>query len=77
VWFGLHVMFREVDVIAGRGWTIDVPVPASINVWSVVLFAAASYAMFRAKKPMLTVLATTAVAGVVLYLIGVVRPINS
>ena len=70
-------MFREVYVLAGYGATIDVPVLASVNVWSVVLFAGAAYAIFRAKKGMLGVLATTALAGVVLYLVGLVHPAAS
>ncbi|HXC51623.1 MAG TPA: chromate efflux transporter [Candidatus Limnocylindrales bacterium] len=77
VWFALHVMFREVHVIAGYGATIDVPVLASINVWSVVLFAGAAWAIFRAKKGMLGVLAVTALAGMLLYFAGLVQPIAS
>jgi len=72
VWFALHVMFSQVRVISGFGATLDVPVLASVNVASVVLFAAAAFAIFRLKIGMLTVLATTAAAGVVLHLTGIV-----
>jgi chromate transporter len=74
VWFAMHVMFRDVRVVAGTGWTIDVPVLASINVGSVVLFAGAAFAIFYAKKGLLTVLGATAAAGVAMYLLGLVDP---
>ncbi|MFN2427922.1 MAG: chromate efflux transporter [Candidatus Binatia bacterium] len=72
VWFALHVMFSEVRVVSGYGATLDVPVLASVNVASVMLFLGASWAIFRAKIGMLTVLATTAALGVVLHVAGVV-----
>ena len=72
VWFALHVLFAEVRVVSGFGATLDVPVLASVNVASMVLFAAASWAIFRAKIGMLPVLATTAAAGVALHLAGIV-----
>jgi chromate transporter len=72
VWFGLHVLFGEVRVVAGLGATLDVPVLASANVASMVLFAGASLAIFVAKKDVLKVLAMTALAGVLLHGTGVV-----
>lgn len=70
LWFGLHVMFREVVVATGFGATVDVPVPASVNVASAALFACAAFAIFRMKVDVLRVLAATAAAGVLLYLAG-------
>jgi len=72
LWFALHVMFREVGVVGGAGWSIDVPALASINVASAALFAAAAWAIFYAKRPILQVLAASALAGVVLYFAGLV-----
>jgi chromate transporter len=70
VWFALHVMFSEVRVVEGFGATLDVPVLASVNVWSVVLFAASSYAILRAGVGMLTTLFGAAAAGLLLYAAG-------
>jgi chromate transporter len=73
VWFALHVMFSEVRVVQGFGATIDVPVLASVNVWSVVLFLASAYAIFRAGVGMLPTLFATAAAGLVLHVAGLTR----
>lgn len=73
-WFALHVMFADVRVAAGYGMSIDVPVLASVNVASVLLFAAAAFAIFYAKKGMLQVLAATAAAGVLLHFVGLGVP---
>jgi chromate transporter len=70
VWFALHVMFSQVRIVEGFGATLDVPVLASINVWSVVLFLASAFAIFRMKLAMLPVLFGTAVAGLLLYVAG-------
>jgi chromate transporter len=70
VWFAMHVMFSQVRVLQGFGATVDVPVLASVNVWSVVLFAASAYAIFRAGVGMLPTLFGTALAGLLLYVAG-------
>jgi chromate transporter len=69
-WFALHVMFGDLREVSGFGATLLVPVLASVNVASVALFAAAAWAIFRAKMGMIPVLAATAAAGVVLHLAG-------
>jgi chromate transporter len=71
LWFGLHVLFRQVEVVSALGATIDVPVLASVNVAAAALFAAAAAAIFVAKKDVLAVLAATAGAGVALHVLGV------
>ena len=48
VWFGLHVLFRDVRVVSAYGATLDVPVLASVDVASAVLFAGAAWALLRA-----------------------------
>ncbi len=69
VWFGLHVLFREVRELrwAGR-LTLDVPVLSTVNVASLVLTAAAIVAMFRFKVGMIPVLAACSGAGLLYYL---------
>ncbi|MFL5110127.1 MAG: chromate transporter, partial [Microvirga sp.] len=69
VWFGLHVLFREVRELRLAGvLTLDVPVLSTINVASLVLTAAAIIAMFRFKTGMIPVLAACSGAGLLYYL---------
>ena len=69
VWFGLHVLFREVRELRFAGvLTLDVPVLSTVNVASLVLTAAAIVAMFRFKIGMIPVLAACSGAGLLYYL---------
>ena len=72
VWFGLHVLFGQVEVWSGFGATLDVPVWSSVNIASLLLFAGAAVAIFWGKRGMLSVLFSTAGAGVALHWLGVV-----
>lgn len=72
LWFGLHVVFADVQVVSGYGATLDVPVLASVRPASAVLFAAACWAVFRLRRGTLEVLAASAVAGIALYVLGFV-----
>ncbi|MEO3433880.1 chromate efflux transporter [Inquilinus sp. CAU 1745] len=69
VWFGLHVLFAEVNEIAIPGATIDAPVLSTINIPSLTLTAAAVIAVFRFKAGMIKVLAACSAAGVIEYLL--------
>jgi len=74
VWFALHVLFGLVGVWSGYGATIDVPVLATLNPASLLLFAGAAIAIFYAKMSMPAVLAMSCGAGVLLhYLIVAMR----
>jgi chromate transporter len=69
VWFGLHVLFREVREVRWLGaLTLEVPVPGTINLASFLLTLAAVVAVFRLKVGMIPVLAGCAAAGLLLYL---------
>ena len=69
LWFALHVLFGEVRVVRAFGATIDVPVPATVNLPSAILMAMAVLAIFRFKIGMLPVLAACSLAGVLYYLV--------
>jgi chromate transporter len=70
VWFGLHVLFREVRELRWLGGLgLDVPVWSSVNAASLVLTIAAVVAMFRFKIGMIPVLAACSAAGVLYYLV--------
>jgi chromate transporter len=68
LWFGLHVLFAEVREVAIPGGTLDVPVLASVNAASVLLFLGASFALFHAKRGTIPVLLATAATGILLHL---------
>ncbi len=64
VWFALHVLFGEVREIHALGATLDVPVPASVNLAALVLAIVALLAVFRFRIGMLWVLAGCSLLGV-------------
>lgn len=68
VWFALHVIFEEVRELQAFGMRLDVPVWGSINIFAVLLSAAALVAVFRFKIGMIRVLAACSAAGVLAYL---------
>lgn len=72
IWFGIHTIFREVHALAWGPFNLDVPVWGSVNIWALLLTAAAIFAMFRLKLGMLPTLAATSAAGIVLYTTGII-----
>ena len=68
VWFALHTLFALQTPFVLGPMHLDVPVLPSLNVWSLVLSAAAVLALFRFKANMVVTLAGCSAAGVVLYL---------
>lgn len=70
IWFGLHVLFAGVKTVVIAGWSIDLPVIASI-VWpSLVLTVLAALAIFRLKLSVISTLLICAVLGIVWRLTG-------
>lgn len=67
VWFGLHVIFREVETFTGFGFSIDVPVWASIDLIAAALVAASMVAAFRFKVGVIPLLIGAAGAGMLAY----------
>jgi chromate transporter len=72
VWFGLHVLFAEVNELRAFGLSVDVPVPSTLVVPSLVLTLGAAIAVFRFKVGMIKVLAACSAAGIMLHLLGAV-----
>ena len=56
----------------GNGFDFEAPVLTSVDLWALLLSAAAIIAMFRFKVGMIPTLAACSVAGVILYLMGAV-----
>jgi chromate transporter len=72
IWFALHTMFRETSQVRSFGLSFDMPVWSSIDVAALILAVAAATAIFRFNLGMLTVLAGSCAAGVVLRLAGAI-----
>jgi chromate transporter len=72
IWFAIHTIFSEVRPIRWGPLGFDAPVLSSVNVWALLLSAAAVVAMFRFKAGMVKTLAATSTAGAVLYLAGAI-----
>jgi chromate transporter len=72
IWFALHTVFRETVPVRSFGLSFDAPVWSSIDIAALALAVAAATAIFRFNVGMLTVLAGSCVAGVVLRLVGAI-----
>ena len=71
-WFALHMVFTTTPRVHVASLNFDAPAPASLNVWAVVLSAAAVIAMLGFKIGMTPTLAASSAAGVGLYLLGAI-----
>ena len=63
VWFGLHVLFREVGHLQIGPVSMALPDPASLDPWAALLTAAAAFMLFRLKLGIVYTLFACAVAG--------------
>jgi chromate transporter len=72
LWFGLHVLFAEVSEFTGYGMELDLPVLETLDPAAAALTLAALFAVFRLRLGLLTVLAASAAAGILLHLLGLV-----
>jgi chromate transporter len=65
LWFALHSLFAEVRIWRGPGFSLDLPVPSSLDPAALVLTAAAVLAIFRFGLGMIWTLLGCVVAGMV------------
>lgn len=72
IWFALHTLFRETVPVHAFPLDFDRPVLASVDIPALVLSIAAATAIFRFKLGMLTVLAGSCAAGIVMRLVGII-----
>ena len=72
IWFALHTLFRQTLEVRSFGLSFDAPVLTSVDAPALVLSIAAATAIFRFKVGMLTVLAASCIAGIVLRLAGLI-----
>jgi chromate transporter len=73
IWFAIHTVFRAVRPFSAGPFRFDVPVPASVDLWALLLSAAAIVAVLRFKIGTLPTLAATSAAGIILYLAGLTQ----
>ena len=72
IWFAIHTVFHTTRHIGGFGLSFDAPVPASLDVWSLILALGAAIAIFRFKVGMIPTLAGSCAAGAALHAFGLV-----
>jgi chromate transporter len=70
LWFALHTWFREARHQRGLGFSFDIPVLATIDVWAVLLSIAAIVAIFRFNIGTIQTLLACSAAGLLLHLAG-------
>jgi chromate transporter len=68
VWFGLHVVFRQLLPWDAYGFSLDVPALSSIDPFATLIAIAAALALFRFKIGVIPTLLGCSLAGVVLVL---------
>src|SRR5262245_16973149 len=73
IWFAIHTMFRETVPVRAFPLSFDAPNLASVDPWALALSIAAAIAIFRFKAGMIPTLAASCVAGISLYLLGVIQ----
>jgi chromate transporter len=71
IWFAIHTVFRETVSVHAFPFWFDAPKLTSIDVWALALSVAAAVAIFRFKVGMIPTLVGSCVAGMMLYLLGV------
>ncbi|WP_315838713.1 chromate efflux transporter [Bradyrhizobium prioriisuperbiae] len=72
IWFALHTLFRQTFPVRSFGLSLDAPIPASIDLVALALAVAAATAVFRFNVGMLTVLAASCCAGLLLRAAGAI-----
>jgi chromate transporter len=69
VWFGLHVIFTQVDEVTLGPLALAVPDMASLDVAAAAITVGAFVAVFRLRVPMLAVLAASGAVGAAIFLL--------
>jgi chromate transporter len=64
VWFALHALFARLVPVHLFGASVDLPVPSSLDVPSLVLALAAALAVFRFRLGVIPVLLASSMAGI-------------
>ncbi len=73
VWFAIHTVFRNTVPVRVFPFAFEAPDPMSADPWALALSIAAAIAIFRFRTGMISTLAASCAAGVVLFLAGALR----
>lgn len=73
VWFALHTLFGQINVMHAFGMTLQIPVLASLDPWSLLLSLAAMLALFCFKAGMMSTLAGCCAAGITIHSLGMIQ----
>jgi chromate transporter len=77
IWFAIHTIFHQTIPVRGLGFAFDLPLPASVDVWALLLSLGAVLGIFRFKAGLLQTFGACAAAGVMLFLLGAIPPADS
>jgi chromate transporter len=69
LWFGLHVLFNETRQMQAGPVTLDLPLPASLNLSALLLAAVAALTLFYFRRGVLATLGVTSAAGLLLLIL--------
>jgi chromate transporter len=69
-WFGIRTLFHNHEAVRLAWLTFDVPNPATLDPWALVLFVGAVIAVFRFKVSAAATLIASSAVGVTLFLLG-------
>ncbi len=72
IWFAIHSVFRETTPIHSFGLSFEMPILSSVDPAALLLSIAAAVAIFRLNIGMLTVLAASCGAGLLLRVAGII-----
>jgi chromate transporter len=72
VWFAVHTIFRDVRPFVTGPLSFDMSVLASVDLWALVISAAAIVAMFRLEIGIFATLGSASAAGIAFYAAGVI-----
>ena len=73
IWFAIHTIFREVRPLKPGPIRFDMPAPASIDIWALVISIAAIVAVFRLRAGVIQTLLGASAIGVGLYAVGIIN----
>ena len=70
LWFALHVLFADIEIVRIGLLRLQVPVWTTLDIGALVLAAGALIAVLRFGVPMLPTLAASAAAGIAVFYVG-------
>jgi chromate transporter len=73
IWFAIHTLFHETFPIRNALLSFDAPKLTTVDPWALLLAVAAAVAIFRFKIGMIPTLLGSCLAGIALFVVGVIQ----